>query len=123
MSKTLGVKLSDNELTKVNAWNKENLSNSDLLRSALFFYIDFDKSKVNSVNPDVEDMYNEIYSNVVNLEVNPLKKEISYLNSLVVRLDDDKKYFKDRIDYLLLLKTPLLTRMKMKLLKNPIRVL
>lgn len=122
MSKTIGLKLTEEEEEKVNRLREGGLTNTEILRKALYNFdngIQGEDRTVNLVNQEnEEDVYNEVYSNFYNQEVVPLKKEIDHLSILVTMLQADKDYFKQQINSLILVKMPLLTRIKMKLLRE-----
>jgi len=124
--KTIGLKLTKEEEEKVNLLQEQGLTNSDILRQGLQLRFDIPleslavNQTVNTVNPVDgvdDDIYNMIYTDVYSREICPLEIEKKHLKSAVAMLMKDKEYFKQRFDALLLVKTPLISRIKTKLLR------
>jgi len=103
------------------------LPNSELIRNAVIQYLNESKLDNSTENIDTnEDTYNEVYNTLYNTEVAPLKQEVKHLNDNISRLDqnvcdlkDDKLFLQDQLraqTVIAAAKTPLLTRIKMKLL-------
>ena len=103
------------------------LPNSELIRNAVIQYLNDGKQDNSTENIDTsEDTYNEVYNTLYNTEVTPLKQEVKHLNDNISRLDqnvcdlkDDKLFLQDQLraqTVIAAAKTPLLTRIKMKLL-------
>jgi len=114
-----------------NKIDKHELGNSDLIRNAVIQFLD---GTTEDVLHDMEDdnisdeLYNEVYNTMYNTEVSPLKREIGYLKdkidgleTTVYDLKDDKIFLQNQLHAQTVLnavKTPLLSRIKMKLLKQ-----
>ena len=110
-----------------NKIDNHELPNSELIRNAVIQYLNEGKQDNSTENIDTsEDTYNEVYNNLYNTEVTPLKQEVKHLNDNISRLDqnvcdlkDDKLFLQDQLraqTVIAAAKTPLLTRIKMKLL-------
>jgi len=107
------------------------LGNSDLIRNAVIQFLDESNE---SLPEDIEDnsisdeLYNEVYNSMYNTEISPLKQEIKYLKDKIGGLEttayclkEDKIFLQNQLQAQTLLiaaKTPLLSRIKMKLLKQ-----
>jgi len=116
MSKVLSVRIKDELYTKVST-NK--LSKAEVVSIALNNFLENVDSVYSEKNiENDEDVYNAVYSDLFNIEVLPLKKEVEYLTEINVMLQVDKDYFKQQINALMLAKMPLLARIKLKLLKG-----
>jgi hypothetical protein len=105
------------------------LPNSELIRNAVIQYLNGGKQDNSAENIDTsEDMYNEVYNTLYNTEVTPLKQEVKHLNDNMSRMEqnvcdlkDDKLFLQDQLraqTVIAAAKTPLLTRIKMKLLRQ-----
>jgi len=110
-----------------NKIDNHELPNSELIRNAVIQYLSNGKQDNSTENIDTsEDTYNEVYNTLYNTEVTPLKQEVKHLNDNISRLDqnvcdlkDDKLFLQDQLraqTVIAAAKTPLLTRIKMKLL-------
>jgi len=112
-----------------NKIDNHELPNSELIRNAVIQYLNEGKQDNSTENIDTsEDTYNEVYNTLYNTEVTPLKQEVKHLNDNISRLDqnvcdlkDDKLFLQDQLraqTVIAAAKTPLLTRIKMKLLRQ-----
>ena len=107
------------------------LGNSDLIRNAVIQFLD----KSNEISPEEtedigisDELYNEVYNSMYNTEISPLKQEINYLKDKIGGLEttsydlkEDKIFLQNQLHAQTVLnaaKTPLLSRIKMKLLKQ-----
>ena len=110
-----------------NKIDNNELPNSELIRNAVIQYLNDGKQDNSTENMDTsEDTYNEVYNTLYNTEVIPLKHEVKHLNDNISRLEqnvcdlkDDKLFLQDQLraqTVIAAAKTPLLTRIKMKLL-------
>lgn len=107
----------DDEL--FNLLNNANGKNSDIVRQAVKQWFNNDNNvEQNDNKNEEENLYQEVYSNCYNQEVLPLKNQIEHLNEILSILKSDKKYLQEQNNALILAKHPLLTRLKMKLLKG-----
>ena len=103
-SKTIGLKLTDAEITMVNQLKRDGLTNSDVLRNALHQYY---KYEVNQVNHTQQiDKYKQV-NQKVNQEVNQvnqydeLNQSIKHLdgkiNDIMIQLKGTKKSYNNSI--------------------------
>ncbi len=130
--KPITVKFDEKLYKKI---SKHPLSNSDLIRKGCMMFLQSQETnqdlkrvipgntKGNTSNtlrveeiPDhvFSQMYNELY----NVEVLPLKTEVKHLKQIQNILQADKKYLQEQNNALILGKHPLLTRLKMALLPS-----
>jgi len=65
-----------------------------------------------------ESDYDEIYNNFYNIEVVPLKTELKVKDDMILMLRSDKQYLQNQNSALMLIKMPLLSRIKMRLLSR-----
>lgn len=65
-----------------------------------------------------EHIYSQMYSQLYNHEVLPLKNEIAYLTQINEMLTNDKRFLQEQNNALILVKHPLLTRLKLALLPS-----
>ena len=123
-SKLMATRFSIEMYNKI---DNHELPNSELIRNAVIQYLSNGKQDNSTENIDTsEDTYNEVYNTLYNTEVTPLKQEVKHLNDNISRLDqnvcdlkDDKLFLQDQLraqTVIAAAKTPLLTRIKMKLL-------
>ena len=123
-SKLMATRFSMEMYNKI---DNHELPNSELIRNAVIQYLNEGKQDNSTENIDTsEDTYNEVYNTLYNTEVTPLKQEVKHLNDNISRLDqnvcdlkDDKLFLQDQLraqTVIAAAKTPLLTRIKMKLL-------
>jgi len=111
--------------------NKHPLSNSELIRKSCMMFLqnveqNKDSSKVIPGNTnktlgekDIPDyVYSQMYNELYNVEVLPLKTEVKHLNQILNIIQDDKKYLQEQNNALILGKHPLLTRLKLALLPS-----
>lgn len=76
-------------------------------------------SQVNPVNPEIDDdTYSQVYNEIYSMEICPLIIERDLLKERIGELRDDKKYLMGQNNALMLAKTPLLARIKMRLLRS-----
>lgn len=77
-----------------------------------------------SVNqPDLQDeddetIYSKAYSDLYQIEVNPLKTQLQLKDQIINMLNSDKDYLKQQNQVLLMVRHPLLARIKLALLKK-----
>jgi hypothetical protein len=65
-----------------------------------------------------EHIYSQMYGELYNIEVLPLKNEIQYLTQINEMLSNDKRFLQEQNNALILVKNPLLTRLKLALLPS-----
>jgi hypothetical protein len=65
-----------------------------------------------------EHIYSQMYGELYNIEVLPLKNEIQYLTQINEMLNTDKRFLQEQNNALILAKNPLLTRLKLALLPS-----
>ena len=107
------------------------LGNSDLIRNAVIQFLDESNESLPEETEDnniSDELYNEVYNCMYNTEISPLKQEINYLKDKIGGLEktayglkEDKTFLQNQLQAQTLLiaaKTPLLSRIKMKLLKQ-----
>ncbi len=129
--------MADNKLIAVrfdkdlyNKIEQQNMNNSELIRKAVTQFLE-GKDHISELGEDdaiSDELYNNVYNSLYNQEVTPLKTEIRHLNDKmevlqtnILDLKSDKLFLQNEIQALTVLhaaKTPLLSRLKMKLLKN-----
>lgn len=131
--------MADNKLIAVrfdkelyNKVEQQNMNNSELIRKAVMQFLEGKHDVAVSEKDTIisDGLYNDVYNSLYNQEVTPLKNEIKYLKDKVqllqtnlVDLKSDKLFLQNEIQALTVLhaaKTPLLSRLKMKLLKKDI---
>jgi hypothetical protein len=104
-----------------NKIDNSELPNSELIRNAVIQYLNDGKQDNLTENIDTsEDTYNKVYNTLYNTEMIPLKQEVNHLQN-VCDLKDDKLFLQDQLraqTVIAAAKTPLLTRIKMKLLRQ-----
>ena len=120
-----------------NRIDRHELPNSVLIRNAVIQYLNntdgLEQSDITVEHKDKNDetcneIYNEVYNTLYNIEIMSLKKDIKYLNDKICGLEqnvfylkDDKLFLQEQLHAQTILaaaKTPLLTRIKMKLLRQ-----
>ena len=128
--KSITVKFDEKLYKKI---SKHPLSNSDLIRKGCMMFLQSQEpdqdlkqvipgnTKGNTSNAlGVEDIpdhvFSQMYNELYNVEVLPLKTEVKYLTRMLNILQDDKKFLQEQNNALILGKHPLLTRLKMALL-------
>ena len=128
--KPITVKFDDKLYKKI---SKHPLSNSDLIRKGCIMFLtsqendkDFEQvipgnTKGNTSNTqeseDIPDhVFSQMYNELYNVEVLPLKADVKHLTQMLNMLKDDKKYLQEQNNALILGKHPLLTRLKMAFL-------
>ncbi len=123
-SKLMATRFSMETYNKI---DNHELPNSEIIRNAVIQYLNDGKQDNSTDNIDTsEDTYNEVYNTLYNTEVTPLKQEVKHLNDNIGRLEqnvcdlkDDKLFLQDQLraqTVIAIAKTPLLTRIKIKLL-------
>jgi hypothetical protein len=118
MSKRINVRLPDDLYSEL---HNKNGSMTDIICTAL--RTQFNNQNMIDVQCTDEDdsklnMQNELYSNMYNMEVLPLKKEIEHKIEIIKILEKDKEYLQGQNNALLISKIPLLTKLKMKLIEK-----
>ena len=117
-----------------NKIDKHELPNSDLVRNAVLQYLNGSRQdapeKIEKVEDAIDDdeVYNEVYNTLYNTEVLPLKHDIKHLqekidmlNQSIYDLKSDKLFLQKQLHAQTLIaasRTPLLTRIKTKFLKD-----
>lgn len=112
----IGVRFDDDLF---NMLNKHDGRNSDIIRDSVKQYLsDHVKRNVkqNDEQDDVDDEISMLYNEIYNQEIYPISLENKYLKRAIHILEGDKQYFRDRLDAFMVAKTPLLTRLKLKLI-------
>ncbi len=118
----------------MNLYNKidtHELGNSDLIRNAVIQFLDESNEILPEETEDIDisdELYNEVYNSMYNTEISPLKQEINYLKDKIGGLEttayglkEDKIFLQNQLHaqtVLIAAKTPLLSRIKMRLLKQ-----
>ena len=126
-NKLIAVRFDKNLYNKI---EKQNMNNSELIRTAVADFLQ-ENNKKNITEDDFnisDELYNNVYNNMYNYEVAPLKNEVKYLEdkmevlqTSILDLKEDKIFLQNQMHGLTVLnaaKTPLLSRIKMKLLKQ-----
>ncbi len=134
--KPITVKFDETLYKKI---NKHPLSNSELIRKGCTMFLQSGKknqgpdgvilgntqsnTKGNTRNTMGEKgisdhIYSQMYNELYNVEVLPLKTEVKHLTQILNMLQADKKYLQEQNNALILGKHPLLTRLKMALLPS-----
>ena len=150
MSKTISMKLTDDEELLVDRLLEQGLSKSDIMRESFRAYMEKKCIMVDQVDPDMEDekkgiglpkvdwvdqdfdieklpdeLYDAMYTQINTLEIQPLQEKIIHLNDkislfniTIADLKEDKAFLKSQNTALMLVKMPLLARIKMWLLNK-----
>ena len=133
--KPITVKFDETLYKKI---NKHPLTNSELIRKSCMMFLQSAETnrgidevipgntKGNTGNtgnaPEEKDIpdhvFSQMYNELYNVEVLPLKTEVKHLNQILNILQDDKKYLQEQNNALILGKHPLLTRLKMALIPS-----
>jgi hypothetical protein len=126
-NKLIAVRFDKNLYNKI---EKQSMSNSELIRKAVADFLQ-ENTKKTTIEDDfniTDELYNNVYNNMYNYEVSPLKNEIKHLKdkigvmqTAILDLKEDKVFLQNQMHALTVLnvaKTPLLSRIKMKLLKQ-----
>lgn len=98
--KGIAIQLQSDLLKKL---NKQNLPRNDVISKALEMYFNKGSSSLKMEKgkklskPTVENLYNEIYSNLYNTQIIPLKKELTQQQEVIdILKEENREYRQDK---------------------------